>query len=544
MMIKNLFTFTNVQNNNGSKRFCKKGTPGIILIGVMACLMMVGITGCGDAPPDSSPEPGGNDTGESVAQEITVAISTDVQNWDRVNFPGGDSRFVWSQVYETLVRLDTDLNEQPGLATSWEPSEGGKVWTFSLREGVIFHDGTPFNSDAILHSYDQNSYAFRTTLPVEEVIALDEYTVQFVLRNASPFPSYLTHVAWPVMSPDSVDDEGNFTGAAGTGPYMLEEHVTDQEIILVRNDDYWGEKGTLDRVIFKVIPDATARVMALEAEQVDMALKLNEFDAERLTGSAHIQIHKALSTFTDFLQFNTNKAPLDDVRVRKAVALAIDTEQIVNELLAGYNIPAMGRPLSPVMKYSNQELHITPDGDKARELLEEAGWEETPGGIREKDGNPLKLRALLAAWGPRQKTAGETIQGRLRDVGIDMELLEMETGAITEAENKGEFDILVRSGYLTWGDYPHHLKIHTSWHPFSHYANEEYDQLVMAAESSDYDDQAKMDLYDQAQRLIMEQMPAFYILHEEKVVATNKRVRNYRISAEDPWLNLAGITVE
>lgn len=522
------------------------------ILWIVVALIVAVTVGCGGQQSSPAGPPGqvGTGGGEENAQDIEVpqmirvAISTDVQVWDRVSFPGGDSRFVWSQVYETLVRLDTGLNEQPGLAVSWEPSEGGKVWTFTLREGVTFHDGTPLTAEAVKHSYDQDSYGFRTTLPIEEIVALDEHTVKFVLNRVVPFPSYMTHVAWPIMSPNSVDSDGNFIGPSGTGPYRVQEHLVDQEVTLVRNEDYWGEKGTLDRVYFQVIPDASARVMALEAGQVDMALKLNESDAERLMQNPEIQIHRKLSTFTDFLQFNTKKPPLEDVRVRRAVGLAIDTELIVSELLAGFNIPAMGRPLSPVMKFSNPDLQVIPDTQRAKSYLDEAGWREIAGGIREKGGNPLELTALLSAWSPRQKLAAEAVQAQLREIGIDMILKVMESGAVTEAENKGEFDILVRTGYLTWGDYPHHLKIHTSRHPFSHYANEEYDRLVMQAESADFDDQEKQEIYDKAQRLIMEEVPAFYLVHEEKVVATRKRVQGYQISAEDPWLNLAGISVE
>ncbi|UNC93920.1 ABC transporter substrate-binding protein [Candidatus Contubernalis alkalaceticus] len=465
--------------------------------------------------------------------------------WERVNFPGGDSRFVWSQIFETLVRLDTELNQIPGLATSWEASEGGKVWTFYLREGVQFHDGTPFNAEAVIHSYDEESYAARTTVPVEEIIAEDEHTVTFVLSRVVDLPTYLTHVAWPIMSPASYDDSGSFKGPSGTGPFSLEKHITDQEVIVVRNENYWGEKATLDKVIFQVIPDPSTRVMALEAGQVDMALKLNESDAERLRENPEIEINTKLSTFTDFLQFNTKKAPLDDYRIRQAISLAIDTESIVSELLVDIGVPAMGRPLSPVMKYSNTDLKIQPDPQKSREILDEAGWEDKNGdGILEKDGTVLELTAILSAWSPRQKISAEAIQGQLREVGIDLKLLIMESGAESEAEERGDFDILVRTGYLTWGDYPHHLKMHTSHHPFSHYANEEYDPLVMRGESADLTEEEKWEVYEQAQRHLMEFVPAVYLIHEEKVVAARSNVKDYQISAEDPWLNLMGITIE
>ncbi len=512
-------------------------------IAVLLLALLFALTGCGGKDSSGGDKQAGSG---STAQQLDVAISSDVMNWDLVKFPDGDARFVWSQIYETLVRLDTDLKEQPGLAVSWEPSEGGKVWTFKLRKGVKFHDGSPFNAAAVKYSYGERADVIkRKMLPITEIQTPDDYTVKFILSRPVPLPSYFTHVAWPVMSPASVDEKGQFKGPSGTGPYKLEKHDRDQEVVLVRNDDYYGTKGTLDRVVFKVIPDASARLMALQSGQVDMAIKLNEADASRIASDPNIKIYRKLSTFTDFMQFNTKKAPLDDVNVRRAIALAVDSEKIVKELLAGIDVPAMGRPLSPVMKYSNPALKTMPDPKKAGELLAQSGWRDTNGdGVVEKNGRPLELTALLSPWSPRQKIEAEAIQGQLKSVGIGMKVQVMELGAITAAENKGDFDVLLRTGYLTWGDYPHHLKIHTSKNMYSHWSNQEYDKLIMQGESAAIDEAAKKNIYDQAQRLIMDQAPAVYLVHEEKVVAVRSNVQNYQITAEDPWLNLAGITVE
>lgn len=501
------------------------------LISLMVLLLF--IAGCGGKNEHSS-------------NQITVAVSGDVLNWDLSMFPDGDTRFIWSQVYETLVRLDTDLKEQPGLAVSWESSGEGKVWTFKLRQGVKFHDGSPFNAAAVKYSYSERADVIkRKMIPLVEIQTPDDYTVKFILSRPVPLPSYLTHVAWPVMSPASVNSGGKFIGPSGTGPYKLEKHVKDQQIILVRNDEYWGEKGTLDRVVFSVIPDASARIMALQSGQVDMAIKLSEADAVRVSSDPNIKVHRKLSTFTDFMQFNCKKPPLDDVRVRQAIALAVDSEMIVKELLGGIGVPAMGRPLSPVMKFSNPDLKISPDRHKSKELLSQAGWKDSNGdGIVEKNGTPLVIASLLAPWSPRQKIEAEAVQGLLKEVGIDMQLQTMESGAITAAENQGNFDVLLRSGYFTWGDYPHHLKMHTSKNMYSHWENPEYDSLVARGESAALDEKAKAAIYDKAQRILLDQVPAVYLVHEEKVVATRSRIKNYRITAEDPWLNLAGISIE
>ncbi len=504
---------------------------------ILLSSIVLALNGCGSTP--------GERGGGTSEKSLVLAVSSDVNNWDLVRFPDGDARFAWSQIYETLVRLDTELNEVPGLATSWEPSEGGKVWTFKLRQGIKFHDGTPFTAAAVFYSYGERADVVkRKVMPLVSVEALDDYTVRFLLSRPAPLPSYLTHVAWPVMSPTSLDGQGQFKGPVGTGPYKLEKHDRDQQIALVRFDDYWGQKATLDKVIFKVVKDASTRLMALQSGQIDMALKLNETDAARLADSPDIKIYRKLSTFTDFIQFNTKKPPFDDVNVRRAVALAVDSEKIVRELLSNIGVPAMGRPLSPVMKYSDPNLKMSPDPAKARDLLARAGWlDGDDDGILEKDGKTLTVTAKLAPWSPRQKIEAEAFQGQLRAAGIDMKVQVMEQGAIDTAEKAGDFDILLRTGYFTWGDYPHHLKIHTSKNMYSHWANEEYDRLIAEGESA-LDEAAKNEAYRRAQQLILDQVPAYYTVHEEKVVAARNSVKGYKITAEDPWLNLAGVTIE
>jgi peptide/nickel transport system substrate-binding protein len=144
-----------------------------------------------------------------------------VDNWYLDKLPGGDARFVWSHIFETLVRVDTDLKIQPGLAESWETPDDGKTWRFHLREGISFHDGTPFNAAAVVFSYGDDAHRVIRGV-VEHVEAIDEYTVEFVLKRPKPLPFYLTHVAWPIMSPTNIDEQGEFVEPVGTGPFKFD----------------------------------------------------------------------------------------------------------------------------------------------------------------------------------------------------------------------------------------------------------------------------------------------------------------------------------
>ncbi len=480
-------------------------------------------------------------------QVLKVAIGTDINTWDIVQFPDGDARFVWSQIYETLVRLDADLNLIPGLAESWEPQENGKVWIFQLRKDAKFHDGTPFNAEAVVYSYGDRAYVTTVkTLQLEKVEAIDEHTVKFTCTKSMPLPTYLTHIAWPVVSPGSINSAGEFQQAIGTGPFKFASYSKGQEVVLDKNGDYWGEGIKLDQVVFKIIPEASTRIMALESGDVDMSIKIPESDVARLEQDPEITVQRKLSTFSDFLQFNCAKAPFDDLNIRKAVANAIDTEGMVQNILDNVGVAAQGRLYSPVMAYSRPDLQLySQNQEKAKSLLLASGWkDDNADGILEKDGKELQVSMLVGqSWSPREKRIAEACQAQLGEVGFAVEIKQLETAALSSLEKEGDFDMIMRTGYYVWGPYPHHVKMHFSKNYTSHYNNPEYDQLVMQGESVN-DEEQKQQIYADIQKMVLDELPAFYIVHEEKIVAVRENVQGYVMSAEDPWLELKAVSIK
>ena len=417
-----------------------------------------------------------------------------------------------------------------------------------MREGISFHDGTPFNAAAVMFSYGDEAYIRTTVLrAVAHVEAIDEYTVEFVLKRPMPLPLYLTHVAWPIMSPTSVNEQGEFVKPVGTGPFKFDYQVDEQKIVLVRNDAYWREKPALEKVTFRVIPDATTRVMALEGQEVDMIIKVPEAEVSRLEVELGITVYRRLTTFTDFLQFNCQRAPFNDLAMRRAVAYAVDTEQMVSTMLEGIGEPAKGRPFSPIMMFANPDLDLFEvDVEQSKELLSAAGWQDTGGdGLLEKDGETLKVTLLVAsrgAWAHRHISIAEAVQGALHEIGIEVEIQLLDGEVKRKLEKAGDFDIILRTGYFVWGPYPRHFFIHHTNSPWGHFQDEEYDQLVNAADMT-ADLEKQQELYFKLQDMVIERLPAFYLVHEEKIVAANVYVQGYTMTAEAPWLNLDGVYI-
>jgi len=375
------------------------------------------------------------------------------------------------------------------------------------------------------------------------------------MKMSMALPYYLTHVAWPVMSPNMANEDGSWNGQViGTGPFIFQSQKTDQEVVLVRNEDYWRERSALEKVIFKVISDPSTRVAALRAGDVDMILKISEYDASILESESGIGVQEALSTFTDFLQFNAmtdpyniSASPFADRRAREAVAWAVDTQSIVENLLYGKATSAQGRAYSPCMMYSNPDLDLyVRNVTKAMELLEEAGWELHEDGYFYKNGSRFSTTLLVSsvdAWAPRLSEMADAIAAQMSEAGMEVEVEKIPASTLADRETRGEFGMILRTGYFVWGPYPRHFLMHDSEGTWSHYSNATYDQLEREADATS-NVTLQQDLYYQLQGFVLRELPAFYIDHEHKIVAYRDYVKGYQITAEDPWLNLEGVYME
>ncbi len=347
---------------------------------------------------------------------------------------------VYANVFEGLTRFAPDGSILPALAESWEIAPDGLSWVFHLHEGVTFQDGTPFTAEDVVFSFDRAMADDSTNAQkqlfdgINEVTAIDDVTVEIGLD--APKGSLLFDLAWGdavIVSPATAD--GNKTKPIGTGPFKFSQWVQGDRIELVRNPDYWGEPAKLDKVTFKFISDPTAAFSAMMAGDVDAfpnypaPENLAQFAAD-----PRFQVLVGSTEGETILAMNNARKPFDDIRVREAVAHAIDRKAIVDGAMFGYGTPIGSHfaPHNPA--YEDLTGLSAYDPEKSKALLAEAGL---------KDGFKTRLALPPPSYARR---GGEIVAAQLRAVGIAAEIVNMEWAQWLEQVFKNkDFDLTIVS---------------------------------------------------------------------------------------------------
>ncbi len=462
-----------------------------------------------------------------------------------------------TSVYDTLVYQDPKTGEfVPGLAQKWEVSEDGKVYTFYLRRGVKFHDGTPFNAEAVrfnlerITSPDLASQKARFMLgPYERTEVVDEYTVRIVLKEPfAPLLDSLSQVYLAMASPTAVQKWGSEyqLHQVGTGPFLFVEYVPGDHLLLRRNPDYaWGppvyghKTAQLEEVEFRFFTDPATRSPALESGEADVMGEVPPQDAARLQGSQDFRIEAvAIPGVSLMLFMNTARPPLDDLRVRQALLFGTDRRAIISAVFRDTSPVACG-PLAAVTFGYNPmicEFYLY-NPDQAAALLEEAGWKDTDGdGVRDKDGQPLALDFYLMGWGYMPEV-GQLIADQWSRLGVRVNSQVVSYPEALEIAKEGRHHLMP---FNLSGSDPDILRrfFHSqggfNW---SKVDDPEMDGwLEEAARVSDRDRRA--DLYSQVQTRVMENALIIPVRDYVNLNGVNNRVQGLRFDARGwfPWL--------
>lgn len=436
---------------------------------------------------------------------------------------------VRAQIYDTLINQDEDMQIQPGLAEDWEQIDQ-TTWEFELREGVYFHNGEELTASDVKYTFDRMlcdddpAVAAFILAMVEETEVIDNYTVRLHLEE--PFVPILSHLSHPVtgiLNETATEEAGEDYGtlvAVGTGPYEFEEWATGDYIVLEANEDYWGEGPEIERVRFRAVPEDTVRAIEVETGEAHISYEIAPIDVARLDEDPGVYLVNYPTLSTDYIGFNCEREPFDEVKVRQAINYAIDIDPIVEHVYEGQAAKAMG-PISDMVWGAHPELEpYGYDVEKAQELLAEAGYEDGFEATLYTDDNPMRI------------DIAEIVQDNLRHVNIDLEVEVLDWGDHLDRTGTGEHDMFI----LGWStvtadaDYGLYALFHSEQHGHdgnrTFYTNPEVDERLEHGRRLE-DEEMRMDTYHGAQELIYEDAPWVFIAHEEEYHGVRDNVRGF-----------------
>jgi nickel transport system substrate-binding protein len=519
-----------------------------VLTGTLTALALAA---CGGS---SGTSPTGSSAGDSNAT-VTFAIARPAGNLDPHTYDG-----LWNVqnlVFEPLVNYGQGGEITPGLAEKWETTADGKTYTFTLREGVEFTDGTPFDSAAAKWNLERwvglpDSSFLGSSERITKISTPDPQTVRLELSSAYPLLLQEFSITRPVrmLSPKAVDGADKYTEPIGTGPFVVETNEQN-ETVLTRNDSYWGDEPAVQKIVLKVLPDAKARINALRTGEIDVTggdfvAPLSPDDAVTLEGSASgTTLVKGTNTSTLLLAYNTDPGKIaSDQLVREAVDAAIDRQALVN-VYQGFAEPA-GSLFPSTIPHSSGTEAPERDLETAKAKLEEAGWTGEP--IRSKDGEDLELvLAVSEEAAPGSRALSEGIQAELREAGIEVKIQDLDHATRHDVVPDRKYDLALF--YTIGAPYdPHNTLVdlfdsrYDSGPDGKIYLDEDFDPYIdraLAAVSLEEREAA----YGEAFEYLEERTALSPLLVQNRLWAHGPRVINLELPPTEYDLPVAGLTV-
>ncbi|MDT8419581.1 MAG: peptide-binding protein [Desulfuromonadales bacterium] len=512
---------------------------------LMLTVLLV-LTACSNS--QQSTEVSAPDTAPAHGDTFIEASIGDASNLLPVLSSDSASSDINGLVYNGLVRYDKDLKIEGELAESWEISEDNLTITFTLREGVKWHDGTPFTSADVLFTYQLYTDPKTPTAYAESFkqVASAEAPDPHTFRVSYPEPYAPALISWGMaIHPRHLLEGKDVTKSPlsrapiGTGPYMFKEWSSGEKIVLEANPDYFEGQPHIKRVVYRIIPDQSTQFLELQTGSLDfMGLSPLQYDRQTDTVAFRRLYNKYnyLNFGYSYLGYNLNRPLFQDRRVRQALTYAIDKQEIIEGVLLGYGRAATGPYKPDTWVYNSGVKQYGYNPQKARELLASAGWQDLDGdGILEKDGRPLAFTIVTNQGNDLRAKSGEIIQRRFREVGVDVQLRIIEWATfLKEFINPGKFDATILG--WTGGPEPDQFNI---WHSsktgprqlnFIGFKNAEVDALLEKGRRT-FDLQERKSYYDRFQEILAEEQPYTFLYIAEALPAVAKRFRGVEPAA-------------
>ncbi len=484
---------------------------------VVLASMILLFTGCGE-----------KNGAKKVKEELIIAQDGESKSLDIHQGNDGFSLRANRLIYSRLVEADENMQIHPGLAESWQQLDD-RTMQFKLRKGIKFHNGDDFTAEDVKFSFERmmNSPRIAFVLPpIERIDIVDDYTVNIVTKT--PFGPLLAHLSHPALgmvskkllteNPEALKEK-----PIGTGSYKFKEWIYGDKLVLEKNEDFYdkNERG-LKYIIFKNVVEASNRAIGLETGEIDIATPISSVDEENIKNNPKLQLLTKPSISYTYIGMNMTKAPLNDIRVRKAINYAIDKQAIIDVILNG-NGKIATSPIAPgVFGFTDKTKNYEYNVEKAKELMKEAGYE-----------NGFTTSILVFSGEANTQTA-EIVQAYLKEIGIDLKIEIVEVSAYWDMTERGVHNLFLGSWGVVTGDADYGL--YAMYHSSAKggagnrdfYENEKVDELLDKAKT-EIDPETRKKLYEEAQILIVNDAPDVMLYNRNLTVGAQKYIKGLGI---------------
>ena len=481
---------------------------------------------------------------QAEVKELIIGIGTDADTLLPYDQTTTLMQNMADLIYDSYLYQDPDGKLHPRLATGYEVSPDGLTYTIHLRKGVKFSDGTDFNADAAKAAWD-NIFNPKARVPlrfavgmVKECVKIDDYTIQLKLKY--PFAPLAPSIAMSLMSPISPAalkkyGEDIRQHPTGAGPYILDKWVKGDRIEMVRNENYWGEKPTVAKIIWKIVPEAATREAMLRAGQIGICYKPLPSNVAALKADPKITVEMPLDTRTIFMGLNCQKGVTTNKKVRQAFNYAVDKKAIVKKILFGTAEPMDG-PVSPkVFGYFKMDKQYDYNPEKAKQLLKEANFDFS---------KTISMRTPQGRY-LFDKQVSEAIQAYFQAIGVKAELRTYDwptyVAGLLKPLKETELEVFL----LGWGplildaDMGLYGQFTCEVNPpkglgAAFYCNPEYDK-IMKASREEQDPQKRLALLKQASEIVWDDAPWLWLHVEKFVIAYSSKIKGMVVTPTEKF---------
>ncbi len=475
-------------------------------------------------------------TAANAAKDTLIYVmGAEVVSLDPPNQTDSLSMTAIQHIYDLPIHKDSKGTLIPALFTKWEHSADGRSWTFHLRKGVKFHDGTPFNAEAVKFVWERNTSAKKKvrrrsyfTPWAQNIKVIDDYTIQTTSEKPfAPLLRFFTHGSMAIPSTAALKKYGDQINRnpVGTGPFRFVKWIPGDRIVLERFDDYWGPKPKYKNLIIRFVKESGARVMMLETGEADLILKVPPVDIERLRKNPDIDVLVEPSNRVIGFYINTANPLVNDLRFRRALSYAIDKDAIIKHVMKGVAQPCCS------VTGGGTFGSVTPkcyeyNPEKAKQLLKEMGYKD----------EKLRLWTPKGRYTMDMETA-EAVQGYWQQAGINVEFRVMDfpslTRGVRKVDSKYQMALLGAGPTTLDGDQVLRARYHSGQIPpngvnLSRYNNPEYDKLT-EAQSAELDLEKRKEFMKKCQELLARDVAYLPLYTLKQVIGVRKILKGVEI---------------